>query len=173
MTTTRMGQLRHVFNAKISLQLKMKIYKSAICSLLTYGCEAWDLSEENIALLNGANARLLSRFTGKDAHVEASKRTRSYDLVLAIRKRRFKWLGHILRLPGERLIKLAIRVQHQRGRPGNMAMDIPGILSFEAIRNRRPRRPAEARKPLHFPRGVCPSPSAHRLSSCCDGAASS
>ena len=87
MATTRMGQLRHVFNANISFRLKMKIYKSAICSLLTYGCEAWDLSEKNIVLLNGANARLPSRFTGKDAHMEASARNRSYDLVLAIRRR--------------------------------------------------------------------------------------
>ena len=107
----RMGQLRHIFNAHISMSVKMKIYKTAICSLLTYGCEAWDLSERAMAMINGANARCLCRFTGKDAHQEASARTRSYDLVRAIRQRRLRWLGHLLRLRGDRLVKLATRVQ--------------------------------------------------------------
>ena len=133
MAMARMGQLRHVFNATIPLCLKMKIYKSAVCSLLTYGCEAWDLNEKNMALLNGANARCLSRFTGKDAHAEASAKTRSYDLVLAIRKRRFKWLGHILRMPESRLIKLATKVQFQQGLQGNLFMDIPCNPSYEGI----------------------------------------
>ena len=91
--------------------------------------------------LNGTNAHCLSRFTGKDAHTEASARSRSFDLVHAIRKRRFKWLGHILRMPGSRLIKLAIKVQHKQGMSGNMFMDVPGSYSFEAIcklaRNRK------------------------------------
>ena len=72
----------------------MKIYKTAICSLLTYGCETWDMNERTQAMINGANARCLCRFSGKDAHQEASARTRSYDLVQAIRRRRFKWLHH-------------------------------------------------------------------------------
>ena len=46
--------------------------------------------------INGVNARLLSRFTGKDAHAEASEATRSFDLVQAIRLRRFRWLDHTL-----------------------------------------------------------------------------
>ena len=82
----RMGQLRQVFNSNIRLGLKMKVYKTAVCSLLTYGCEAWDLSTRTQAMINGVNARCLCRFTGKDAHQEVSARTRSYDLVRAIRK---------------------------------------------------------------------------------------
>ena len=39
---TRCGELHAVFNAKcIPLALKLKIYKTAVCSLLTYGSEAW------------------------------------------------------------------------------------------------------------------------------------
>ena len=71
---TRMGQR--------TPPLKMRVYKTAICSLFTYGSEAWAMNEQAKAMLNGANARCLSRFTGKDAHQEASARsTRSYDLV--------------------------------------------------------------------------------------------
>ena len=85
-----MGQLRHVFGSVVSFKLKIKIYKTAVCSLLTYGCEAWDLNVQTLAKINGANARLLSRFTGKDAHEEASAATRTFDLVHAVRLRRFR-----------------------------------------------------------------------------------
>ena len=157
LATSRMGQLRHVFNANIGLRLKMKLYKTAVCPLLTYGSEAWYLDQETIAMINGANARLLSRITGKDAHVEASVRTRSYDLVGAIRKRRLKWLGHILRQQGPRLIKLAVKVQydkltrhiqqqqdrrrskristtqHQSAVMGNLFLDVPSGYTFEQL----------------------------------------
>ena len=90
MAMSRMGELRQVFNSDISLALKMKIYKTAVCSLITYGSEAWTLDEKTTTLINGANARCLSRFTGKDCHAEASDRTRSYDLVAAVKSRRFR-----------------------------------------------------------------------------------
>ena len=100
---------------------------------MIYGSEAWDINEQTAALINGANSRLLSRFTGKDAHTEASSRTRTYDLVGAIRKRRFKWLGHILRLRGDRLIKLSTEVQFRQGLEGGMFMDLPEDLSYQDV----------------------------------------
>ena len=36
----RMGDLRHVFGSKLKYATKMKIYKTAVCSLFTYGSEA-------------------------------------------------------------------------------------------------------------------------------------
>ena len=129
----RMGELRHVFNSGISLGLKMKIYRTAVCSLITYGCEAWTLDDNTTALINGANARCLSRFTGKDAHAEASARTRSFDLVAAVKRRRFKWLGHLLRLQGDRIVKWALKVQHGQKYKGNMFHDIPDRLEFGQI----------------------------------------
>ena len=77
MAEARMGTLRHVFNADINFHIKMKVYKTAVCSLLTYGSEAWSLDKDTQAKINGCNARMLSRFTNKDAHQEASARTRS------------------------------------------------------------------------------------------------
>ena len=131
----RMGALRHVFNSAIPLPLKLKIYKTAICSLLTYGCEAWSLDEKTLAMLNGANARCLSWFTGKDSHTEASVRTRTYDLVHAIRVRRFRWLGHILRLDEDRLVQLAVEQQFKLALPGNMFYDVPHHLTYRQIKN--------------------------------------
>ena len=106
----RCGQLRHCFDAKgIDMGTKLKIFKAAITSVLTYGSEAWRLTREAKTTINGANARLISRITGKDAHAEASPRSRTFDIIQAIRKRKHEWLGHILRMGDERLVKHARR----------------------------------------------------------------
>ena len=126
-----MGELRHIFNADINFGLKLKIYKTAVCSLLTYGSEAWSLDEATQAKINGANARMMSRFTNQDAHQEASPRTRTFDLVMSVRRRRFKWLGHILRLKGERLVKLAAKVQFDLDSEGGMFMDMPRDINVD------------------------------------------
>ena len=133
LATSRMGELRQVFNAKISFGMKLKIYKTAICSLLTYGCEAWHLTEEVCAMINGANARLLSRFTHKSAHEEASPRTRTYDLLDAVRRRRLVWLGHILRMQGKRLVKLATVLQFEQQLEGDMFADISQQFTYDDI----------------------------------------
>ena len=81
-------------------------------------------------LNGGANARLLSRFTGKDVHVEASDRTRSYDLWSALSENA---AGHILRLEGPRIVKLAVKVQHENGLKGGLLLDVQRTLSFEVL----------------------------------------
>jgi hypothetical protein len=113
MAMQRCGQLRHVFDSDdITVKMKISIYKAAVMSILTYGCEAWQFTAKAKANINGANARCLSRITGQSAHQEASRYTHTYDLVTDIRKRKFQWLDHILilRLPGDRLIKHAVKV---------------------------------------------------------------
>ena len=84
-------------------------------------------------MINGCNARCLSHVTGLSAHAEASPRTRTFDMVGAIRQRRHRWLGHILRMPDERLVKEAIRVQFKMQTPGNIFMDVPPNVSFRQL----------------------------------------
>ena len=86
-----------------------------------------------MAKLNGCNASCLSHFTGLNAHAEASARTRTFDLVGAIRQRRYRWLGHILRMPDNRLVKEAVKVQFYSGLPGNIFMDVPSGLTFDEL----------------------------------------
>ena len=128
MAQSRCGDLRAVFSSSIPLKLKLKIYKTAVCSLLTYGSEAWRLDSKTMAKLNGCNARCLSHITHKTAHEEASVRTRTYDLLMDVRRRRHQWLGHILRLDGNRYVKEAVRAQLYMGLPGGLAVDAPPTL---------------------------------------------
>jgi len=131
---SRCGALHQTFNSEeLELSLKLDIYRTAVTPLLTYGCEAWNLTKNIQAKLNGANSRCVSRITGRTAHEEASKLTRTYDLVTAIRRRRYQWLGHILRLKGPRLIKIAVRTQYEMNLPGNICMDAPITQNFESL----------------------------------------
>ena len=131
---SRCGELRQVFSSSaLPQKLKLDVYKAAVTSILTYGCEAWQLNKRTQARINGANARCLSRITGKDAHTEASAATRTYDLVQAIRRRRYIWLGHILRMQDDRLVKLAAKAQYEREEHGNLFMDAPRHSNFDEL----------------------------------------
>ena len=84
-------------------------------------------------MINGANSRMLSRFTGKTIPQEARPTTTSFDLVKAARKQRLKWLGNILRAFPNRLIHQALIAQHQSGLEGTLLMDAPPHSSFEDL----------------------------------------
>ena len=102
-------------------------------SVLTYGCESWRLESKAKMRINGANARMLSRITGKTAHQEASRRTQTFDIIKAIIKRKLQWLGHILRFKEDRLIKHAVRVQFENGRQQNLLQGAPETDTFEQL----------------------------------------
>ena len=44
--------------------LKIRLYKSSVCSTLTHACEAWDLTEDVQRMLRGFNSRCLHSITG-------------------------------------------------------------------------------------------------------------
>ena len=64
------------------------------------------LTPRALAMLNGFNSRQLHRITGRSYRDEAT--TPSYDLLKAVRTRRHQWLGHILRMPSDRLLRRAV-----------------------------------------------------------------
>ena len=109
----------------LSITIKLRLYQAAVCSILTHGCESWSLTPAVMKKLNGANSKMLARFTGKSIPQEARRATCSFDLVRSIRVRRFKWLGHILRAGPSRLIYQAVEEQRRLALPGNILMDAP------------------------------------------------
>ena len=132
---SRCGTLRHIFaSTYLSRQLKLRLYKAAVCSIFTYGCETWDLSEQTMKKINGANSRMLSHITGRSARIEASSKTTSMNLVRQIRIRRFRWLGHILRTPTDRLIHVALEAQLLQDSPGNLFLDAPPFKDLDDLR---------------------------------------
>ena len=92
------------------------------------------LSDEVSKALNGANSQMLSVISGKTAHEEASKDTRTFDLLRWIRARRLQWLGHILRMDSERKLKQAVFEMFRAPRPGDLLMDAPKVKSWHELR---------------------------------------
>ena len=87
----RFGKMRHIWaDRRLHLNLRLRLYRSSVCSIMTYGSEAWQLSDEVTRALNGANSQMVSIITGKSPHVEASKDTRTFDLLRWIRARRLQ-----------------------------------------------------------------------------------
>ena len=86
---TRFGKLRHLWNDKtLHYNLRLRLYKSSVCSIMVYGSEAWKLDPEAVRKLNGANSQMMSVISGKTPHQEASPKWRSFDIVRWIRARR-------------------------------------------------------------------------------------
>ena len=106
------------------MRLIAGLYKSSVCSILTYGSEAWRLTPQVCAALNGANSTMVSKITDRSIRDEASA-DKTFDLVKWIRTRKLQWLGHILRMGPERKIKQAIYEVFKSPREGDMLMDAP------------------------------------------------
>ena len=124
MAITRAGQLRNIWSApNLPLKLKLQLYKSACCSILTYGSEAWVLNADARRIINGANASMLAHITGRSRHEEASPTKTTFNLVKWIRARRLKWVGHILRADDDRLIKKALFHIFEHPQAGDILMD--------------------------------------------------
>ena len=125
----RAGTLRHIWAADLPLQLKLRLYISACCSILVWGSEGWLLNEEACRCINGTNAYMLSHITGKSKHVEATTSTTTFDILAWIRARRLRWVGHIMRMQlnsnGEpRQIKETLRVIFDNQQEGDILMDV-------------------------------------------------
>ena len=134
MAAQRWGTLRHVFNSPhLSLTLKLRLYSAAVCSVLMYGCESWFLTTDVLRAINGANSRLLSRFTGKTVQQEARPNTTSLNLIRRIRKLRLRWLGQILRSGNHRLIFKAVEAQHKFGMTGGLLMNAPPFVNVQDL----------------------------------------
>ena len=123
---TRFGKMRHLWRDKtLHYNLRLRLYKSSVCSIMVYGSEAWKLNTEAVKKLNGANAQMMSVITGKTPHQEASPKWRSFDIVRWIRARRLAWLGHILHLGPGRKINLTVFEMFKARSEGDLIMDAP------------------------------------------------
>ena len=90
---------------RLPISMKIRLYRTAICSSFTHACEAWTLVNSVRRKINGFNSRCLSRITGEDFAETATHPL--FDLVAVIIKRRLRLAGHILRMDPERLLHRA------------------------------------------------------------------
>lgn len=100
--TAEFGKLRHVWaDAELPLDLKIRLFKVGIVSILAYGVESWNLTADVMRALRGWNSRCLHRLTGRSHREECVDPT--FDLVGHLQQRRQKWIKCLLDSPEESL----------------------------------------------------------------------
>ena len=75
----------------------------------------------------------MAGITGHTPQQEASAKTRTFDIILWIRARRLQWLGHILRMGTERLLKRAVFEMFKNRKEGDLLMDAPSHESWREL----------------------------------------
>ena len=91
---------------RLSRTTKLRLYRVCVCSSLTHCCEAWTFNRTVMRSINGFNSRCLHVMTGE--HYRETATAPAYDLVLAVRRRRLRYLGHVLRMPSDRMVRCAL-----------------------------------------------------------------
>lgn len=85
-------------STKLPVSLRVRLYASVV-----YGCEAWLFTDTIARKLNGINSKMLVSITKRTIHEEA--RDPSYDAVEQVYRRRWSYLGHVLRLDDDRAVR--------------------------------------------------------------------
>jgi len=115
----------------LNRSLKLKIYKSLIRPVVTYGCEAWTLTNRDEQHLRIFKRRVLRKIFGPVQNEDGSWRIRmnyelneligNADIVRFIKSRRIAWLGHVTRMDDKRTPKRILQWKpigtRTRGRP--------------------------------------------------------
>ena len=128
------SSLSHLWqDHRLPLSMKLRFYRSAVCSTFTDSCEAWTLTEAIRKSINGFNSRCLHVITGDSYRNTATNPP--FDLVLAIRRRRMRFLGHVMRMKKDRLVRRTFEayVNGGRGAPAGSLLDDSSEKSLHTL----------------------------------------
>jgi hypothetical protein len=121
------ANLRPVWRSSVySIRTKLHLYNSIVKSVLLYGSECWQVVETDFhkieAFHNGCLRRICRVFWPRTiSNLELHAKTNSEPIQTAIKMRRFRWLGHVLRMSHNRILRVVLRWTPQgkrkQGRP--------------------------------------------------------
>ena len=107
--TSAYGKLtgRVFYNKNLTLYPKVKVYKAICLSILLYGCETWVLYRKHLKVLESFHTRCLKRMIGlkwwhRVPHTDI-RRADIKPVECIIAHRQLRWVGHVVRMPEERL----------------------------------------------------------------------
>jgi hypothetical protein len=123
--------LRRPFRSQLlSINNKIKLYKTLIRPVLAYGSETWVLSKSDEAILGVFKRRILRAIfgpTNENGEWRIKYNNELYtlykenDIVTYIKVNRLRWAGHVIRLeeqsPARTVLVAVVEGKRQRGRP--------------------------------------------------------
>lgn len=135
----------------LSHKTKLQIYKTLVRPTVTYGCEAWTLTLEDVNALRILERKIVRKIYGpvREAaewrirnNSEINHILNNEDVVRFIKARRLSWLGHVIRMPPARLQKQLLEGKmegtRRRGRPRRRWLqEVTDDLTRMGIRNWR------------------------------------
>ena len=110
----------------IRLKTKLRIFKSNVISTLLYGSESWKVTKTISNKLNVFQNRCLRRilqiyWPNTITNEELHWRAEIEPISTQVKRRRWRWIGHVLRQQNTALTRIALRWtpdgQRKRGRP--------------------------------------------------------
>ena len=111
---TAFFKLRHISKSSfLRLRTKLHLYSSLVKSVLLYGSECWRITDSDLQKIqvfhNNCLRKILRIFYPKViTNEELYNRSRSEPIRNIIRRRRLKWLGHVLRMSTDRIPRVAL-----------------------------------------------------------------
>ena len=128
----------------------MKIFQSNVLSVLLYGAECWSINKSDGDRLNAFQRRCLRTilkifWPRRISNEELRKKLEYTEVTDLIRKRRWKWIGHVMRMKPSNDSRIAMSWNppgcRTRGRPKgswrrmvNREMESQGWKSWSDVR---------------------------------------
>jgi len=103
------NQLNNIWkNRGIHLQTKMRIYKSAVLTIATYGCEVWNTTLTQNRRIESFHQSCLRRILKvrwfhRVRNVDVLAKARIKPIINFIAAKRLRWYGHVVRMPEGRM----------------------------------------------------------------------
>ena len=140
---------RKVFRSRnISITTKMRAFRTLVMSVLLYGAETWPVAQQDIRKLKTFQMRCLRDVLGVTRwnmlrNTEVLERTGELPVEDQLRQRRLQWLGHIWRMPDNRIQKQVLKCRPSgRRRPPGVAplrwcdvvnRDLSGVTDWQEL----------------------------------------
>ena len=120
----------------------MRIYNTFVLPHFLYGCESWMVTADILATLNSAHNHCLRRILGftlldRQTLMHIYKICDSQPIETLVTKHIFRWMGHVMRMDGSRLPRMAFDCELENPpprRPGRPPMDFKQTYASLLIR---------------------------------------